>query len=214
MNDWKDRYRFHLLISVNVVLSVFIVLFWMWPGGDFAVGKVLPVEDTAIAVIPYVPPTIQNWQKNPGNPKGSTQPDYPRTDDDEIRILDRLPNYSPRFAGLSVRSGNFHELIPSLPVSDTTVFDISQVDVEPVLVRYDPPPYPAEALQYRITGEVVVEILIERSGLVSQAWIKSGHPFLNSRAIEAAYRCAFVPAIKGHFPVRVKMEMPVVFVLK
>ncbi len=54
-----------------------------------------------------------------------------------------------------------------------------------LLVSKAPPDYPADAKQARIQGTVVVRVVVDKEGNVSNIQLISGHPLLAPPAIEA-----------------------------
>ena len=64
------------------------------------------------------------------------------------------------------------------------------VDPTCVLVRVEPT-YPQMGRDLRLSGEVVVRVLINRSGKVVAACVLSGHPLLRVASIDAARKWKF-----------------------
>jgi protein TonB len=65
------------------------------------------------------------------------------------------------------------------------------------------PVYPAIAKAANVSGAVSVEIVINEQGIVSSARAVSGHPLLQSAAVEAARQWEFPPTTLSGEPVRV-----------
>ena len=61
----------------------------------------------------------------------------------------------------------------------------------PKIVKLSKPPYPAAAQAVRATGEVVVEVKIDREGKVVEAKAVSGHPLLRVASVQAAKQSLF-----------------------
>lgn len=66
------------------------------------------------------------------------------------------------------------------------------------------PAYPAVAKQARISGLVVVEVVVNESGKVVSAKPVSGPKALQQAAVDAALRAKFAPTLKGGAPVKVE----------
>ena len=97
------------------------------------------------------------------------------------------------------------------------------------LVTYDKPPvpiggyiaiqknvvYPAFARETGITGVVVVQVFVNKSGRVSEMVILKGVTAdLNAAAAEAIRRTRFLPASQRGRPVGVWISIPVAFRLR
>jgi TonB family protein len=64
----------------------------------------------------------------------------------------------------------------------------------PKLVTFTKPPYPPAARAVRATGEVVVEVKIDKQGKVTSAKGISGHPLLRGASENAARQSTFEPS--------------------
>lgn len=75
------------------------------------------------------------------------------------------------------------------------------------------PSYPPIAKSTRTQGTVIVQVLIDEEGTVTQAKASSGHPFLVPAAERAALRARFSPTILGDQKVKVQGVITYNFVL-
>ncbi len=66
------------------------------------------------------------------------------------------------------------------------------------------PEYPAEARQAKASGNVVVQVTIDESGIVSEAKAISGHPLLVQAAVNAALQARFTPTSLMGEPIKVQ----------
>ena len=66
------------------------------------------------------------------------------------------------------------------------------------------PPYPLIAKFARAEGTVVIQVLIDEEGNVTDVRVISGHPFLQAVAIEAARHAKFTPTMLSGQPVKVE----------
>ena len=73
------------------------------------------------------------------------------------------------------------------------------------------PPYPPLAKTARVSGSVVVEIIISPDGVVQSVRAVSGHPLLTPAAVEAAWGWRFQPTLLGDVPVSVTGLITFVF---
>jgi TonB family protein len=69
--------------------------------------------------------------------------------------------------------------------------------------------YTPAARAARASGVVVVSVLIDERGEISEAKAVSGHELLKLPALRAARQCLFAPALRYGVPV--KMRMPLSF---
>lgn len=74
------------------------------------------------------------------------------------------------------------------------------------------PEYPAEAKQAKASGNVVVQVTIDESGIVSEAKALSGHPLLVQAALNAAVQARFTPTTLMGDPVKVAGVLVYTFV--
>ncbi len=75
------------------------------------------------------------------------------------------------------------------------------------------PTYPEIARAARASGTVTVNVIIDEEGRVEKAKAVSGHPLLQSAAVEAAYQARFSPTLLSGNPVKVSGEVTYNFVL-
>jgi protein TonB len=79
----------------------------------------------------------------------------------------------------------------------------------PVITVWVKPKYPEVARMAQVEGTVVVKVLVGPGGDVLQAQIiQSVHPLLNKAALEAAYKCKFIPGKQRNIPVKAWMALP------
>ncbi len=76
-------------------------------------------------------------------------------------------------------------------------------EAESKLIRKVDPVYPEEALHARVQGRVVLAVTINEEGLVCEARVVSGHPFLNQAAIDAVKQWRYAPTYINDVPVPV-----------
>lgn len=69
------------------------------------------------------------------------------------------------------------------------------------------PAYPSSARAARISGAVVVQLVIDEQGKVISAQVLSGHPLLRVAALDAARRTRFTPTLLSNVPVKVQGTM-------
>lgn len=86
-------------------------------------------------------------------------------------------------------------------------------DQEPVPITAAQPLYPPSARRGRITGTVVLRVLVGVDGRVQDVQIVQGVTGLTDAAVDAARMWVFQPAFKDGLPVTSWFEIPMVFKL-
>ena len=94
------------------------------------------------------------------------------------------------------------------------VFDISKLDQVPVPILQTRPQYPFEMRRDGISGQVVVDFIVDTTGTVRNAYAASSsqHEF-EASAVEAVSKWRFRPGKKGGRAVNTHMQVPIVFTL-
>jgi TonB family protein len=87
-------------------------------------------------------------------------------------------------------------------------------DQESKLISRVAPVYPQAAKQNRISGTVVLEVLVDEEGIVEQIKPISGHPLLASAAIAAVQHWKYSPTLIDGQAVPVKASVTVIFGLR
>ena len=82
----------------------------------------------------------------------------------------------------------------------------------PIRTVYVAPVYPDIARVARVSGIVVVECTIDPSGHVTDARVLTGHPLLNSAAVEAVRQWRYTATRLNNVPVAVLMTVTVRFI--
>lgn len=94
------------------------------------------------------------------------------------------------------------------------VFDISKLDQAPVPKFRAKPQYPFEMRRAGITGEVVVEFIVDSNGDVRNAFsVRSTQRDFEQAAVQAVSKWKFRPGKKGGRSVNTRMQVPIVFTL-
>lgn len=89
-----------------------------------------------------------------------------------------------------------------------------EYDTPPQAISRNPPRYPAELRQARITGSAVIDFVVDVHGEVTDATTIKANDVRFARAAEAAVRqWRFKPAMTGGVPVACHMQLPIMFTL-
>jgi TonB family protein len=91
---------------------------------------------------------------------------------------------------------------------------VSQGVAEGLLVKRVDPVYPPEAREQHIQGVVVLNVVIDREGNVSDAKLISGHPVLAPAAIEAVKQWKYKPYLLNGRPIAMETQVSVDFRLE
>jgi periplasmic protein TonB len=83
----------------------------------------------------------------------------------------------------------------------------------PVILTPPRPTYPPDARRAGIDGVVKVKALVSRQGIITEAFVDEGHPWLSEAALQAVKPMTFRPAKKKGEPVAVWVVIPIRFSL-
>ena len=94
------------------------------------------------------------------------------------------------------------------------IFDPSMLDQQPVARLRIPPQYPFEMKRAGITGEVLIEFIIDVNGEVKNPTVvKSTQREFENAALLAVAKWKFTPGKKGGRPVNSRRQQPISFTL-
>ena len=94
------------------------------------------------------------------------------------------------------------------------VIEFSTLDQKPVPRSQARPIYPAEQRTKKISGEAVVDFIVDTQGDVRNAFaLRNTHPAFGEAAVEAVAQWKFQPGLKGGRVVNTHMQVPIVFTL-
>ncbi len=100
------------------------------------------------------------------------------------------------------------------PGSGVPILSLSQLDQGPVAKYQQQPIYPSDMKREGLTGEVLVDFIVDPKGNVRGARaVKSTHQGFEEAACAAVSRWKFTPGQKDLHPVYVHMQVPIVFSL-
>jgi protein TonB len=119
-----------------------------------------------------------------------------------------VPQASDNPEALTIEQNtDFNELKPDV-TAPTLPAEVPFIKVEhkPRLVRVAQPEYPEMARAARIEGSVVVSMVVDTLGNVAkvEVYATSGNALLDRAAVDAAYKCRFVPGFQRDRPVVVR----------
>jgi protein TonB len=97
--------------------------------------------------------------------------------------------------------------------TEDQIYNFFTVDEKPVVVTDAQPVYPQNAIDQGIEGTVVVKVVIDKNGRVSNAEIFRSIPQLDNAALQTVRAKVFSPGKVGGAPVNTEMNIPIEFVL-
>jgi len=118
-----------------------------------------------------------------------------------------MPNGVFNAGGSGVRPSM--PVVPAPPPPPTRVSHMSEGD----LIHKVVPTYPPLARSARIQGQVVLQAIISKQGIIENLRVVYGHPMLAPAAIEAVRQWRYRPYILNNEPVEVETQITVNFSL-
>ena len=95
------------------------------------------------------------------------------------------------------------------------IFDLSQLDRQPVPISQTRPSYPYEMRRNGLSAQVMVDFIVDAAGHVNGAFAaNSSNREFESAAATAVSKWRFQPGRKGGHAVKTHMQVPIVFSLK
>ncbi len=106
------------------------------------------------------------------------------------------------------------DVLRELKKASPAIYSPKQVDAKPVVVSQRPPIIPADAPENLKEGQVLVEFVVDRDGVVQMPRIISAdHPSLGFAAVQAVSHWRFQPMTKDGKPAMVRLRAPIEFKL-
>ncbi|ABV88834.1 energy transducer TonB [Shewanella pealeana] len=101
----------------------------------------------------------------------------------------------------------------SLPSITPVIAGIKDVDKAPELLRFIQPKMPLAGRKFKQGGRVLLRLIVEADGVVSQAEVLEAKPkqVFDQSAIEAARKWRFKPAVLSGEAVKVFVDVPINF---
>ena len=181
------------------------------PGGGGAPGQALVTEPQPKAeeASPVVQPREQPESNPPSAPESGAVGSGGPGDGPPGGVPDGVEGGIP---GLGGGDGGGAGALASLPSDSPMILGADVTPPERIL--YVQPVYPEIARKSRAAGVVIMEIVVGRSGDVTEVKVLKSHPLFDAAAVEAVKRWKYKPAMLGEKPVRVYMTIRVEFNLK
>ena len=196
----KESRNFHLgLIFSLLFLSI---LFYTVPRLYTSELVTIKVEEPIIITPPATEPLKRMPRPEPVKiPIASEEDDVPEDLEIDYAI------FEPQ---------DLEDIVPPEPedeVEEVAYIPIWKLGRKPEIIKRIVPQYPKLARIAGVTGTVVCEICISKTGRVEDAKIVKSIPILDDAALAAVKQWVFSPGLQRDIPVRVKMNIPVIFTL-
>jgi TonB family protein len=129
-------------------------------------------------------------------------------EDDGSDMVDEAKKYAAHH-----KPGQFASEQPILP-KGTPVTPLTQVTWEGKVIESVQPKYPEEPLKNRLTGTVVLHVILQKDGTVRQVDVVSGQPVFAEAAVDAVKQWKNQPTVLNGEPVEVDTLVYVKFMLR
>ena len=198
--------------------------------GAFFGDRLFP-EKKVVHVKPKEAPAIQIVEPPPIPPD---EPDVVDTSDEPVKPMDFAPPMQTDLPQVVTDTSFVQRIEPPPPENlkpatgilsipenrdmsqfrGMKVFNIADLDQQPVPKVRTPPQYPFEMRRAGVTGEVTVDFIVDTNGDVQNAYaIKSTQREFEQAAVQAVSKWKFRPGRKGGRYVNTHMQVPIVFTL-
>lgn len=108
-----------------------------------------------------------------------------------------------------------HAVAAAASPREARTYDIERLDQRPIALTQVKPIFPPEMKRAGITGEVLVELIIDTEGNPRDCKVvKSSRPEFEASAITALSQWKFEPGIKHGRAVNTRLQVPIVYSLK
>ena len=198
--DLNSRIPYYLKVGFFISLAVFIIACLVVPQTN--PRPYVKKSEFVVQTIELPPQLKQLENELPPPPKLEMPVAAESEDEIERSTIDPTVGVS------------FNKAPPTPEAPEIPVFDISIVDEKPELLQkyFIPPEYPEVVRKAGITGQVVLELVIDTTGIVIETKIvKSLHEMLDEAAVKAARKWRFKPGKQRGNPVRVRVVQPLNF---
>jgi periplasmic protein TonB len=208
--------RRDLIIGFVFTISLEAMIAW---GGDLTHFKPKPKvkeEETVIQIAmpkiePDEPDVVEDQPQTPQDIAPPMQNDIPQvaTPDSFVQPIEPPP---PDLSAISKNIVKIPETRSGL--GGVEVFDISKLDQQPVAKFQARPQFPFEMRRAGISGQVLVDFIVDTNGEVRNAFAaSSSQREFEAAAVQAVSKWKFRPGRKNGHAVFTHMQVPIVFTL-
>ena len=209
--DVRARYRLYLKVSLIISLTLIIAAFKFFPNGNFKSQTVVDTQD--LIKIEDVINTIQK----PEPPKPPDRPKLIVADIDESPV-DVILSNAELDQNAEVGPVRERPVLHKIDDSNEPFFPFPEQLPEPIgglKSIWEKAHYTDFAIRAGITGTVIIEAAIDKEGNVIDAKVIKGlGGGLNEVSLNAVKQTKFKPGMQHGRPVKVKMTIPIKFILQ
>jgi protein TonB len=208
--------RRDLIIGFVITIALEVLVGW---GGDLTHFKPKPVvkddepkiEISMPKIEPDEPDVVEDQPQTPQDIAPPMQNDMPQaiTPESFVQQIEPPP---PDVSALAKNIVKIPETRSGL--SGMEVFDVSKLDQAPIAKLKAAPQYPFEMRRAGITGEVLLQFIVDVNGDVRNvSAVRSDHREFEAAAIQAVAKWKFRPGRKNGHAVNSLMQLPLEFTL-
>jgi protein TonB len=208
--------RRDLIMGFVITIAIEFLVAW---GGNFThfVPKPKPKDDDVQVNIvmpkiePDEPEVVEDQPPQPQDIAPPMQQDVPQvvTPESFVQQIEPPP---PDLSALAKNIVKIPEVRTGL--QGVEIFDISKLDQQPVARFQARPQYPFEMRRAGISGEVLVDFIVDTNGDVRNAFsAHSSQREFEAAAVQAVSKWKFKPGRKNGHNVYTHMQVPIVFTL-
>jgi len=205
-------------LLAGFIFTITLEFLFAW-GGNFTHYKAPPrvkEEETKIEIAipkiePEEPDVVEDQPPTPQDIAPPMQNDVPQvvTPDSFVQQIEPPP---PDLSAISKNIVKIPETRTGL--AGIEVFDISKLDQQPVAKFQARPQFPFEMRRAGISGEVLVDFIVDTNGDVRNAFAAhSSQREFEASAVQAVSKWKFRPGRKNGHAVFTHMQVPIVFTL-
>ena len=199
---WQRMGRYSL-ITITVLVAAYI----LYP--EYHPTVSLIPKQRIVLEVSNIPETSQ--QKRAPSPPRPKVPLVVEADEAPEDVT--IESTELDFDNIDLPAIDFANAGPIGQISDEPM-DYMEIDYKPHPVRIVTPEYPDQARKKRITGRVIVKVLVDKTGKVEETEVVSGPEIFRDAALRAARQFGFRPGKHAGERRKVWMIMPIDFDLK
>jgi protein TonB len=205
-------------LTISAVITVVLIGGLAWYGERTHGIPFRPVKDPIAVLKPMPPFEVEPAERTPDpsqEQKPAEKKPIPDSQEDQVapRPSDAFTQPVEPPPVVATEHNSLRDVAMNVaPGPDA--FDPSQVDQMPAVRFQARPEYPHGMQAGRISGEVLVDFIVDRNGGVTNAFaVSASRQEFEAAAVGAVSRWRFTPGLKGGRAVAVHMRVPIVFSL-